>query len=465
MTKLRLAASATTCLAALMLAPTPSFAQSCDAGWKCKVSYGASTVMDLYVPTKLAASPPIVVALHYCGGNSGSAHPWFKQYADQYGFVIIAPSAGGNCFDATPQRSGERDNIVKMVQYVVTQNSADTKRVFAAGASSGACMTQALLAAYPDVFAAGSSLAGVPAGAWTGGNAYGWSTPAGTTAAQWGDKVRNADPGFSGTRPRIQLWQGQGDTTLTYSQNYPAEVAQWTNVAGLTDADGTKSSVKPPGAQDTWDRTSYKNSSGVVVVEANSGPSNVPHDLTGRGLWADVVRFFGLDSTSGTGGTGGMGGAGNSGGAANGGAVSSAGATSASGGTSAGGSTNSGSGGAAGSVGQGSGGNLNRGGSATTGSGGAQSGGAQNNGGTSTTSASGGSATGGKSASGGASTTSVGGAIGNGGASSAGSDGGTPDNNGCNCSVAGDPNAGSWSSVFAALATLAALHKRRSSRA
>ena len=105
--------------------------------------------------------------------------------------------------------------------------------------------------------------------------------------------------------------------------------------AGCSRANGTKSSVKPPGAQDTWARTSYKNSAGVLVVEANSGPSSVPHDLTGRGLWAGVVRCFGLDSTSGTGGKTGMGGAagmagGNSGGTASGGSSAGASSTSAS---------------------------------------------------------------------------------------------------------------------------------------
>jgi hypothetical protein len=60
--------------------------------------------------------------------------------------------------------------------------------------------------------------------------------------------------------------------------------------------------------------TSGKDKSGVVVVEANSGPSNVPHDLTGRGLWADVVSFFALDQPAGRiGGAGGMGGIGGTG--------------------------------------------------------------------------------------------------------------------------------------------------------
>jgi acetylxylan esterase len=289
---------------ALLLSASPA-----RAAWEEGVKYGGNTIMHLYTPTQVDASPGIVVALHYCSGNAGSAHSWFQALADKHGFLIIAPGAGGNCFDASPSRSGERDAIAKMVAYVVAQKNADAKKVFAAGASSGACMTQALLAAYPEVFAAGSVLAGVPAGAWTGGNAYGWSTPS-RSAAQWGDIVRNASASFTGTRPRVQLWHGTADSTLTYSQNFPAEVLQWTNVLGVTDANATKSSFK---AQDTWARNSYKDASGIEVLETNVA-DGAPHDLSGRGLWPDVVRFFGLDvdggGSGGAGGSGGVGGAG-----------------------------------------------------------------------------------------------------------------------------------------------------------
>jgi poly(hydroxyalkanoate) depolymerase family esterase len=285
----RRAAPALFSLVALTLASLPSLA----ASWQANVNYGASTVMDLYVPDNPAESPPVVVSLHFCGGNKGNAQPWFQSYADTYGFAIVTPQAGGNCFDASPARSGERANIVAMVEYVLMEHNGDPNRVFAAGASSGACMTQALLAAYPEVFAAGSSLAGVPAGAWTGGNAYGWTTPQ-QSDAQWGDRVRMAaEAGFAGPWPRIQLWHGQGDTILTYAQNWPAQVAQWTNVHGVSD--GASEMVQPMGAQDTWDRTSYTDASGKLVVEANSAGASVPHDLTGRGLWSDVVRFFELD--------------------------------------------------------------------------------------------------------------------------------------------------------------------------
>jgi len=321
--------------------------------------------MDLYVPKLPATTPPVVVVLHYCGGHAADVHSWLQSYADQYGFLLITPTAGGNCFDATPTRAGERANVVSMVKYTVTQKSADPLRVYVMGASSGACMTQALLAAYPDVFAAGSSLAGVPAGAWTGGNSYAWSTSGGgmpTTAQGWGDIVRNADKGFAGMRPRVQLWHGMGDTTLTYSQTYPLEVEQWTNVFAVTSADATMTSVKPQGAMDTWARTSYADTSGTVVVEANSGPSNVDHNLAARGLWTDVVRFFGLDgSTLGSGGAG-------TGGAGTGGAS----------GAGAGGKTN-GAGGATSPGGNGNAGSMSGAGGRTAGMGGVSATGGREN--------------------------------------------------------------------------------------
>src|SRR5207247_1058034 len=107
-------------LAATLLASSPARA----ASWRTGVSYGASTAMDLYVPDGVTGSPAIVVSLHYCGGNGGNAHSWFQSYADQYKFIIIAPTAGGSCFDAGLGRTGERANIAKMVQYVVTNNGA-----------------------------------------------------------------------------------------------------------------------------------------------------------------------------------------------------------------------------------------------------------------------------------------------------------------------------------------------------
>jgi len=299
-------------VAALLCAASPAQA----ASWT-GLNYGGTTRADFYVPDNTVAEPPILVSLHYCSGQASNARSWFQSYADQHGFIIITPNAGGNCFNAQASRMDQRADIAAMVAYVVTQNGADPGRVFASGLSSGACMTQALVAAYPDVFAGGSSLAGVPAGAWTATNTdYGWST-SGTTGDQaWGDKARAAYPGYTGQWGRMQIWHGTADTTLNYGQTWPFETGQWRNVHGFVESDGVQANIRPAGASGNWDRTSYSRN-GILLVETNSA-QGVDHDLGSKGLWQDVIRFFELDKSKdettygkdpvGTGGTGGMGG-------------------------------------------------------------------------------------------------------------------------------------------------------------
>jgi len=296
---------------ALVPALAPSLAQA--AGWEPNIAYGGNMSADLYVPASPADPAALVISLHFCGGNKGNAQQWFKSYADSMGFYIITPQSAGGCFDATAAKGGERGEIVAMVDWAIAEHGVDPRLVFAAGASSGACMTQALLAAYPDVFAAGSSLAGVPAGAWTGGGEYGYSTPSQSDQA-WGDKVRALNPSYMGPWPRMQIWHGGADSNLKFTENWPAETGQWRNVWGFMEADGTAESIKPAGAQDTWSRVSYVASNDVLGVETNT-VAGVEHDLTGRGLWGDVVRFFAPDTLPpdpepGTGGTTGAGGSG-----------------------------------------------------------------------------------------------------------------------------------------------------------
>jgi poly(hydroxyalkanoate) depolymerase family esterase len=277
---------------AVVLAATPSYA----ASWKTNVAYGGSgTTMDLYVPDKAGTPTGIVVAIHYCSGSAAGVHSWFQTLADQYGFIIIAPDAVGNCWDSSPGRTGEKAAIVKMVEYTLSQYKVDKTKVFAAGASSGACMTNTLMGVYPDVFAAGSVLAGVPVGAWPSGNTscsgVCKATPPTKSAAGWGDIVRNAYS-FTGSRPRLQLFHGTVDEYLDYAF-LAEEVKQWSNVLGIADT-GTTENDKPSSG---WTRTNYKDGSGNTVLEVNSGKGQ-PHDLTGKGLFPDVIRFFGLDKTA-----------------------------------------------------------------------------------------------------------------------------------------------------------------------
>jgi acetylxylan esterase len=322
----RFAYFAPACLqfATVLLAASPSL-----AGWGASnKDYGGGLNMQLYTPTTVAASPAILVAIHYCTGNANSTHGWFDSAADKNGFFIIAPDAGKQCFDSSITRAGDRADIVKMVQYVITQKNADKNRVFAAGLSSGGCMTNTLLAIYPDVFVGGSAMPGFPAGGWPAGDTTCTKcgqNPPNNTAQQWGDMARTAFA-FTGTRPCVQQWVGGGDE-YKFNSWLPAVASQFQNLGGLDmGSAGT-------GAPSGWTRTVYKDSTGNVRLETNLGPASQKHDLSSAGLFGNVITFLGLDKptgacgvgTSGTGGSG-SGGAGGGNGSAGSGGKASAGA-------------------------------------------------------------------------------------------------------------------------------------------
>ena len=334
-------------LATAMLAATPAFAGS----WTTP-SFGASLQGDLYTPTTPAASAAILVSIHYCSGHSSNAHSWFQSYADQYGFYIIAPDAGKNCFDSSLNRGGDPGAIVKMVQYVITNKNADASRVFAAGMSSGGCMTNTLLAIYPDVFAGGSAMPGFPAGLWPAGDTScqkcSSSPGSGDTGQKYADMAKSTFS-WSGTRPCSEQWVGGGDQ-YNFNGWLPVVASQF-QILGNLGAEGAGT-----GAPSGWTRKVYKDTSGNVRLETNLGPSSQKHDLSNvSAMFGQVITFLGLDkptgacgsASSGTGGstsTGGAtstgtkttGGATGAGGTkATGGATSAAGGTAAVGGTSA----------------------------------------------------------------------------------------------------------------------------------
>ena len=186
-------------------------------------------------------------------------HGWFDTFADANGFYIIAPDAGKQCFDSSAKRSGDPAAIVKMVDYLVTQKGADKNRVFVAGMSSGGCMTNTLLAVYPDVFAGGSAMPGFPAGGWPSGDTTCTkcgSSPSSTDGKYWGDMARSAFS-WSGKYPCSQQWVGGGDE-YNFDAYLPAVANQFVNLWGL----GAGSSATS--ALSGWTRTVYKDTAGNV---------------------------------------------------------------------------------------------------------------------------------------------------------------------------------------------------------
>ncbi|MEV5208853.1 PHB depolymerase family esterase [Micromonospora sp. NPDC053740] len=262
--------------------------------------------MHVYVPDNRPARPAVVVAMHGCGGSgpgfySGSE---FASLADRYGYIVIYPSATqqagfGNCFDtwsdAAKRRGGGSDpvSIISMIRYVQQQYAANPDRVYATGSSSGGMMTNHMLALYPDVFKAGAAFMGVPYNCFANAADYppGSSQCTGgnmnRTPQQWGDAVRQAYPGYSGPRPRVQLWHGTSDTLVPYSL-LQETIEQWTNVFGLSQ---TPTSTDTP--QANWNRRRYADSGGTVQVEAYS-IQGAGHSLPSGGMAASAIAFFGL---------------------------------------------------------------------------------------------------------------------------------------------------------------------------
>jgi hypothetical protein len=170
----------------------------------------------------------------------------FASLANQYGFIVIYPSVtrSGSCWDVSSSQA-------------LTRNG----------------------------------------GSFFTGTVDGWNSQCADgqvsmTPQAWGDLVRNtADPGYSGPRPRMQLWHGTADTTLNYN-NLGEEIKQWTNVLGVSQ---TPSSTDTPVSG--WTRTRYDNGAGTAEVEAYS-IAGAGHVLPETGMAAYAIHFLGLDSTS-----------------------------------------------------------------------------------------------------------------------------------------------------------------------
>ncbi len=260
--------------------------------------------MFLYTPDVVAEKPSILVACHWCHGKAQDIYNGsrYASVADKFGYYVIFPSAisSDGCWDVASEAAlkhnggGDPLGIVSMVRYVIKNFHADSTRVYVLGVSSGAMMTNVLLGAYPDIFAAGSAFAGVPFGCFAGPNSWNDDCAKGRitkSAKEWGNLVRAAYPNFTGKRPRIQMWHGTNDEVLDF-HNLGEALKQWTDVHGI---DTIPSSKESNVFQTGWTRQRYKNQNGEVVIETII-EQNQPHNL--QVLQDEALAFLRLDQPS-----------------------------------------------------------------------------------------------------------------------------------------------------------------------
>lgn len=270
----------------------------------------ADVSMYIYVPDEVAPNPPLVVVSHFCGGVAGEVFGQAQggglvSAADEYGFIMVLPSSD-RCWDVVSDRTwtrgggGDSDAIAQMVSYALETYDANPDRVYATGDSSGGMMTELLLALYPDVFKAGSAMAGMPAGCRgaaepSDGNGYSGACAGGSvtrTPEEWGDIARGMAPGYEGHRPRVQLFHGDADD-LIRPENHTEAIKQWTDVLGLGPDPDTTETVQLGNHQAT--RQQWRNECGVVVLDAflSLGGDHGPSDALFLAEY--LVPFLGLD--------------------------------------------------------------------------------------------------------------------------------------------------------------------------
>jgi poly(hydroxyalkanoate) depolymerase family esterase len=284
--------------------------------------------MFVYRPANLRASRPLVVALHGCKQQASAYddEPGWIKFADKHRFVLLLPQQqqannSSKCFNWFLAGHNERDkgealSIKQMINSIMADANIDPEKVYVTGLSAGGGMAAVMLAAYPELFAGGAIIAGIPYKCANNVNEAlnqcGVSLSSvlapmkDLTPPQWGSLVRNAS-GHTGPFPRVSIWQGTSDTTVN-PEDQRELVDQWTNVLGID---------RSPDIEDTINGHAhklYKDNNGKDLVEtvlingmghgAPIDPGNADHQcgkaspfILSVGVCSSfhIVKFWGLD--------------------------------------------------------------------------------------------------------------------------------------------------------------------------
>jgi poly(hydroxyalkanoate) depolymerase family esterase len=227
-----------------------------------------------YIPERLPDGAPLVVVLHGCTQTAGGydCGTGWSTLAERFGFALVLPEQKrannpNTCFtwfspEDTTRGRGEALSIRQMIERMAVAHGIDRSRIYVTGLSAGGAMASVMLATYPELFAGGAIIAGLPYG--SAGNVQeafeamfqGKALP----ARAWGDLVRAASP-HAGPWPKLSVWHGDADQTVR-PVNADEIVKQWTDVHGLDAAPSLETSV------DGHRRRVWRNPAGETVLEA-----------------------------------------------------------------------------------------------------------------------------------------------------------------------------------------------------
>ena len=247
--------------------------------------------MFSYAPPGIKGPAPLVVVLHGCKQKAATfaRDAGWLHLAESANVMLLLPEQKGlnpfwydvawaaplvaflgannqnACFNwfepgDTARDRGEALSIVQMMDAMIAKYPVDRSRVYIVGLSAGGAMTAAMLAAYPERFAGGAIVAGVP---------YGCANNV-TRALHCMNPGVDRKPeewrqtlGVGSARyPHVSIWHGDADDRVI-PPNRGELVEQWTAAHGLTGA--------PPKNVETNEfltREIYVDASGAAKVES-----------------------------------------------------------------------------------------------------------------------------------------------------------------------------------------------------
>lgn len=233
----------------------------------------------VYIPA--GAPTALVVVLHGCTQSAAiydHGSGW-SRLAERHGFALLFPQQrrtnnSNLCFnwyaagDARRGR-GEAASISQMARHLADQYGLDRSQLFITGLSAGGAMTAVMLASYPELFAAGAIIAGLPFAtanslpeALERMRGQGLPSKRNLSGLTRTPASRHLDP------PRLSVWHGTHDTIVDPA-NATAIVDQWRDLHGLGDATGRVDAVAGH-RRETWSAAE-----GHVLIEK--------YDISGMG--------------------------------------------------------------------------------------------------------------------------------------------------------------------------------------
>ena len=230
----------------------------------------------IHIPADLPDNAPLVVVLHGCtqsaaGYDEGSG---WSALADVHGFAVLFPEQqrannANLCFNWFAPEDFRRDfgealSIRQMIEAAVVAHGIDRRRIFVTGLSAGGAMASVMLATYPEIFAGGAIIAGLPYGsAATIPEAFDRMRGHGGPADSALQAMLRGASTHDGPWPTISVWHGTADMTVNPS-NMDRIVAQWRDVHRVMEKPADTKAAGKHGIEVWRDET------GRALIEAHS---------------------------------------------------------------------------------------------------------------------------------------------------------------------------------------------------